>query len=243
MYHGIEQTEGEEALGIISADAEGIPSHCVCGQPFSVQHALSCPRGGFPSIRHNELRDLTASLLKETCHGVATEPSLQPITSETFNAATVNTQDGARLDIVANGFWGGAFERAFFDVRVFNPFAPSNRHSSLASSYRHHESLKKRLYERRVREVEHSSFTPLVFSLTGGLGPAATAFYKRLASQLSDKWKQPYSSTIGWLRCRISFSLLRSSIMCLRGARSSHTFNSHLAASVDLTISDSNLSL
>ena len=197
-------------------------------------------RGGFPSIRHNDLRDLTASLLKETCHGVATEPSLQPITSETFNAATVNTQDGARLDIVANGFWGGAFERAFFDVRVFKPFAPSNRHSS---SYRHHESLKKRLYERRVREVEYSSFTPLVFSFTGGLGPAATAFYKCLASQLSDKWKQPYSSTIGWLHCRISFSLLRSSIMCLRGARSSHTFNSHLAASVDLTISDSNLSL
>ena len=53
-----------------------IPSHCVCGQSFSVQHALSCPRGGFPAIRHNELRDLTASLLKETCHGVATEPSL-----------------------------------------------------------------------------------------------------------------------------------------------------------------------
>ena len=208
-----------------------------------MQHALSCSRGGFPSIRHNELRDLTASLLKETCHGVAIEPSLQPITSEIFNAATVNTQEGARLDIVANGFWGGAFERAFFDVRVFNPFAPSNRHSSLASSYRHHESLKKRLYEQRAREVEHSSFTPLVFSLTGCLGPAATAFYKSLSSQLSDKWKQPYSSTIGWLCCRISFSLLRSSIMCLRGARSSHTFNGHHAASVDLTISDSNLSL
>ena len=49
-----------------------ISSHCVCGQSFSVQHALSCPKGGFPSIRHNELRDLTASLLKETCHGAAT---------------------------------------------------------------------------------------------------------------------------------------------------------------------------
>ena len=140
-----------------------IPSHCVCGCPFSVHHALSCPRGGFPAIRHNELRDLTASLLKETCHGVATEPSLQPISSETFDAATVNTQDGARLDIVANGFWGGAFERAFFDVRVFNPFAPSNRQSSLAAAYRLHERLKKRHYERRIREVEHSSFTPLVF--------------------------------------------------------------------------------
>ena len=90
-----------------------IPSHCVCGQPFTIQLVLQCPRGGFPSIRHNGLRDLTASLLKETCHGVATEPSLQPITSETFRAASTNTQDGARLDIVANGFWGGVYERAF----------------------------------------------------------------------------------------------------------------------------------
>ena len=94
-----------------------VPFHCVCGQSFTVQHALSCPRGGFPLIRHNELWDLTASLLKETCHGVATEPKLQPITSQTFRAATANKQDGAKLDIVANGFWRGAFERAFFDVR------------------------------------------------------------------------------------------------------------------------------
>ena len=51
---------------------------------------------------------------------------------------------------------------------------------------------KKRQYEQQIREIEHSSFCPLVFSLTGGLAPAATAFYKRLASQLSDKWKQSY---------------------------------------------------
>ena len=25
---------------------------------MSVEHALSCPFGGFPSIRHNELRDI-----------------------------------------------------------------------------------------------------------------------------------------------------------------------------------------
>ena len=73
----------------------------------------SCPRGGFPSIRHNELRDLTASLLKEICHGVATEPTLQPITTETFGAATVNTHDSARLDIVANGFFFGGGRGCF----------------------------------------------------------------------------------------------------------------------------------
>ena len=219
-----------------------LPTYCSCSQPFSVQHALSCPKGGYPSIRHNELRDFTASLLSETCHGVAVEPSLQPITSERFTYATANTQDGARLDIVADGFWGGSFERAFFDVRIFNPFAQSNSHSSIQTAYRHHENVKKRHYEKRIREVEHSSFTPLVFSTTGSLGPAASSFYKRLASMLAEKWKQPYSTTMGWLRCRLSFCLLRSSIMCLRGARSSaHKFESHLAAAVDLTLSDSNL--
>ena len=166
-----------------------VPTHCSCGQSFSIQHMLSCPKGGYPSIRHNELRDFTASLLTETCHGVATEPLLQPLTSETLRCASSNMQDSARLDIVANGFWGSCYERAFFDVRVFNPYAPSNRHSTLAATYRRHETLKKRHYEQRVREVEHASFTPLVFSSTSGLGPAATTFYKRLASMLSDKWK------------------------------------------------------
>ena len=38
--------------------------------------------------------------------------------------------------------------------------------------------------------------------------------------QLSAKWNQAYSLTIMWLRCRLAYSLLRSSVMCIRGARS-----------------------
>ena len=71
---------------------ENVASQCACGQAFSVQHSLSCPKGGFPSIRHNELRDLTAKLLTETCSGVAVEPTLQPVSSERFSRATANTQ-------------------------------------------------------------------------------------------------------------------------------------------------------
>ena len=72
-------------------------------------HVLSCARGGYPSIRHNEIRDLTAHLLTEVCHCVSTEPTLQPITGEVFNHATAITEDGA------HGFWGGRLEHAFFD--------------------------------------------------------------------------------------------------------------------------------
>ena len=140
-----------------------VPSHCACGQSFSVSHALSCHMGGYPSIRHNEIRDLTADLLSEVCHCVSIEPHLQSAEGEDLRGASANTTDGARLDIAANGFWGGRFERAFFDVRVFNPHAPTNRRLQLSSCYRSHENAKKRAYEQRIREVEHGSFVPLVF--------------------------------------------------------------------------------
>ena len=120
-----------------------MPNKCACGTKFSVEHALSCPKGGFPSIRHNEIRDLTATLLTEVCHDVCTEPGLQPISNEILTGATANTQDGARLDIAVNGFWGGTYERTFLDVRVFNPHAPSNRRIPLSSCYRKHEQTKK----------------------------------------------------------------------------------------------------
>ncbi len=71
------------------------------------------------------------------------------------------------------------------------------------------------------REVEHATFTPLVLSATGGMANEARHFYKRIASCLATKWDQPYSCTPSWLRCRLTYSLLRSVIQYLRGARSS----------------------
>ena len=64
------------------------------------------------------------------------------------------------------------------DVQVFNPFAPSNSSSSLQPCYRKHESVKKWAYEARICKVEHSSFTPLVFAATGGMGHEATTFIR-----------------------------------------------------------------
>ena len=189
------------------------PINCPCGTHFSVEHALSCPKGRFPSIRHNEVRDTVADWMSEVC-------TLQPITGETLTGTSAISGDGARLDVAANGFWGGRFERAYFDVRIFNAHPPSNRQQCLASTYRKHERIKIRAYEQRVREVEHGSFTPLIMSLTGGCGNAANICYKRLASMLTEKRDQPYSITLAWMRCKLSFTLLRSAIQCIRGTRS-----------------------
>ena len=144
-------------------DPARLPQHCACGTKFSVEHSFTCPKGGFSSIRHNEIWDLTASLLTEVCHEVEVEPHLQLVTGEQFILASSNTEDGACLDISANGFWGGRCEKTYIDVKVFNPHAPSNRTTNAKSIYRKHELSKKCLYEVRIHEVEHSSFTPLNF--------------------------------------------------------------------------------
>ena len=135
------------------------------------------------------------------------------------SSKTANRQDDARADIYARGFWGRR-QGVFFDVRVFHPNATSYRHSSIQAVYRRHELQKKREYGERVREVELASFTPLVFGTTGGMGKEAVIFYRRLADRLSHQGSMSYSSTLAWIRCTLSFSLLRSATMCIRGTRS-----------------------
>ena len=93
---------------------QNLPSNCVCGRSNTVEHALSCRNGAFPTIRHNNIRDLTAELMSEVCHDVSMEPSLQPLNEESLSIRTSNRNAGARLDIKASGFWGGQFQSSFF---------------------------------------------------------------------------------------------------------------------------------
>ena len=63
-----------------------------------------------------------------------------------------------------------AGQNAFFDVRVTNTQSPSQIHLTTESVLKKHEQEKKRNYNRRVMEIEHGTFTPLVFSVSGGMG-------------------------------------------------------------------------
>ena len=52
---------------------------CLCGDSFNLQHALSCPKGGLVITRHNELRNLTAEILREVCKNVVIKSLLTPL--------------------------------------------------------------------------------------------------------------------------------------------------------------------
>ena len=81
--------------------------------------------------------------------------------------------------------------------------------------YREHEDKKKRLYANRVLEVEHGTFTPLVFTTTGGMADECKRFHSRLVELISIKKGEEYSTTISWICSKVSFTLLRSALFCL----------------------------
>ena len=80
-------------------------------------------------------------------------------------------------------------------------------------------------------------------SATGGLAHEATYFYKHLASLLSHKRGDEYSVVMGWLRCSLPFSLLRSAIHCIHGACSSIQHHVVATPPTDLVRVKSNMTL
>ena len=71
-----------------------------CSKPYNVQHAISCKKGGFIPLRHNEIRDNIAEILEEVNSDVNEEPALQPLSGEEIKG---NQSDEARFDISARG--------------------------------------------------------------------------------------------------------------------------------------------
>ena len=202
---------------------DGLPLHCVCGGSMTTSHALTCPSGGYPSARHNEVRDIICNVLREVLTDVETELRLLPLDGEAeFTLRTANTSPEARLDIRARGFWSRQ-QDAFFDVRVTRPRSSLLSRPEIFGHLRSQEHQKKRAYCQRVNNVERAAFTPLVFSTFGMAGPETQVFLKSLAAMVCEKNVDlHYSIVINQLRTRIAFSLLRWSVTCFRGCRASY---------------------
>ena len=197
----------------------GLPSLCVCGTSFNVTHAMNCKRGGFINIRYDAIKDFEASLLSKVSMDVEIEPQLQPVTSEILPGRCSNTSAEARLDIRARGFWRRG-QNAYFDVRVTNPDSASQVNSSIPAILRKHEESKKREYNERVIQIEQGTFTPLIFTTTGSMGPECILYHKALAERLSTKSGERYDYIMNFIRCKLSFMCIKSSLLCLRGSRS-----------------------
>ena len=92
------------------------------------------------------------------------------------------------------------YQKAFFDVKVFNSNVSSYYGTQISSLYRRFEWEKQRKYEQCYREMKVGT---LVFSTFGDMDHASIGFYKRLAFLVSLKWGVPYSLVMSWLCCKL----------------------------------------
>ena len=111
-----------------------------------------------------------------------------------------------------------------FDVRIFHPNALTYRNRDVSSVYKQHEEEKRKKYEQRVIQIEKCSFTPLVYSTTGGMAPKALEFHKRLASLVAEKRIERYEDVMGTMRTKLAFSLLKSVLVSLRGHKGKRNY-------------------
>ena len=112
-------------------------------------------------MRHNNIRDFEAHLLKEVCKDVRIEPELMS-TGNVETGSGSNKAEKARLDVSAVGVWS-SMERTFLDVRVMHPNSPSYSDKSIEQIYLQNEREKKAKYNNRILQVEKGSCTPLIF--------------------------------------------------------------------------------
>ena len=192
------------------------PAYCAFGSKNSVDHTLNCKRGGYVNMRHNNIRDFEATLLKEVCRDVKIEPMLLPVGNSESRSS--NQAERARLDVSAVGIWS-TMERTFLDVRVMHVNSPSYMDKTPQQIYLQHEREKKYTYNHRILEIEKGTFTPLVFSTTGGMGPECTKYHKRIAELVSVKRDEAYADVMNYIRTRIRFALLKSTLIAVRGVR------------------------
>ena len=67
--------------------------------------------------------------------------------------------------------------------------------------------------------MERGVFTPLVFSTSGGMGEEAKTLFKRVVAKMDNKTSQQYSETITFIRKRLRFNLLKTTVIAMRGYR------------------------
>ena len=173
-------------------------------------HPTACKKGGLLTLGRNEIRDTVGDLASLVWKDVQREPVI----------SEYNPQDETPA-LIADLFCRGVYVRqggASFDIRVSDTDAISYQNRSSMSVLHSVEVEKKTKYSDACQE-RHMPFTPLVVSVDGMLAPEIANFLRRIGEALSTKWEKPYSKTMNWGKCRLSFAVLRASSVCFRGTR------------------------
>ena len=118
-----------------------------------------------------------------------------------------------------------------FDIRIANLDTGSYLRMTPEKYLAKAEKEKKDLYLQDCLE-RRRTFTPMVYSPYGTPKSEASSAHKRLAALLSYKLKREYSEICGFVRARMSLSIVMSNSLLLRGP---HDKGAHIRKRPELT--------
>ena len=170
-----------------------IHSTCVGGKRFEVDHALLCQKGGFIHRRHDEVKELIGHIWQMSYTMMwRSNPILYqtPVKYHITQPTDNKKQDSSPFKTF------GKEGNEHSDVRILNHFAQTHLRQKLENSFSNNEKEKKRSYGQRVIDVEHGSFTPLIFSSHWGYRRETDRFFSVLAEKLSTKKDISYGETV-----------------------------------------------
>ena len=160
---------------------------------------------------------------------VEIEPALQQVSNEIVTGLNA---DGCHPDIRARGFWRKA-QNAFFDVQISNINSDTYKNLAPEKVYERLEREKRRRYNNRVMNIEHGTFTALIFTISGGMGNESLTYHKALANKIAMKTGDKYCNVINFIRCKLSFLIQKLALLCLRGSRSLRQGSSEVPIDMD----------
>ena len=80
-----------------------LPSHCACGDKFTVCHVFSCKKkGGVVAQTHDGVRNLLTTFIDKICNNIKIEPRHQPLENERFYLRSAVTSSEARQGWTSN---------------------------------------------------------------------------------------------------------------------------------------------
>ena len=181
--------------------------------------AKSCKIGGMPMYRHNYMK---YSWMRSACLGfpssiVKDEPFIHTSLPDADADPTAAARPETRGDVSIDNFLEIG-TTTIFDVRVLDLDCKTHKYRPPDKVLDSAETAKKNKHLGDCLEARRH-FTPLVFSVDGLMGKETQKAYVRLAQVISEKTGRANSHVCGFIRSRLSISIMRTLSAGLRRAR------------------------
>jgi len=169
----------------------GLPERCNgCNEPFTVEHGISCKKGGFVGQGRADVCEELAHLrsMALTPSRISSEPEI--FYGRELNAAQRTEgevlEDEAHGDVGAHGFWKRG-RSTIFDVMICDTDAKSYGSRTSKKVFESAALKKKSKYEEACLE-RRRDFTPMIYSINSMADKHARTTEKRIAGILAAKW-------------------------------------------------------